>query len=343
MHQNVSLPQKVRVHGGAPFCIFPGVFLYPYPPAPVEYRTLGKTGFSVSVLGYGASPLGSVFRTIDREEGIRTVHLALDHGINFIDAAPYYGLTEAEQVLGQALRSVSRDRYYLATKVGRYGDAAFDFSAARVTASVDESLRRLGVDHVDLIQCHDIEFGSLDRIVEETLPALERLREEGKVRAVGITGLPLQVFRNVLDRTEVDTVLSYCHYTLNDTALTDLLPYLHCKGVGIINASPLSMGLLTLRGAPGWHPAPPEIQAACARAARFCRAHGTDLARLALQFATRHPGIHTTLVGTARPEHLLNNLRWLQEPLDAELLREVEAILAPIHNVTWPSGRAENN
>src|SRR5437763_17112478 len=106
----------------------------------MEYRPLGNTGLQVSALGYGASPLGSVFRPIDEAEGIRTVHLALDLGINFIDVSPYYGLTKAETVLGKALATVPRDRFTLATKVGRYGENDFDFSAARVMASVDESL-----------------------------------------------------------------------------------------------------------------------------------------------------------------------------------------------------------
>src|SRR5438046_165879 len=105
------------------------------------YRALGKTGLQVSALSYGASPLGSVFRPIDEAEGIRTVHTALDLGINFIDVSPYYGLTHAETVLGRALATVARDRYILATKVGRYGENEFDFPAARVTRSVHESLR----------------------------------------------------------------------------------------------------------------------------------------------------------------------------------------------------------
>src|SRR3954454_6599687 len=104
------------------------------------YRPLGRTGLEVSILSYGASPLGSVFRDVDEAEGIRTVHTALDLGINFIDVSPYYGLTRAETLLGKALRGIPRERYYLATKVGRYGEDSFDFSAGRVTRSVDESL-----------------------------------------------------------------------------------------------------------------------------------------------------------------------------------------------------------
>src|SRR5438270_11969693 len=120
------------------------------------YRTLGRTGFSVSVLGFGGSPLGSVFRPVEPNEAVRTVRSAIDEGVNFFDTSPFYGLTTAETMLGRALDGVRRDRFYLATKVGRYNEREFDFSVERVTRSVDESLKRLKVEYVDLIQCHDI-------------------------------------------------------------------------------------------------------------------------------------------------------------------------------------------
>jgi L-galactose dehydrogenase len=309
----------------------------------VEYRTLGKTGLKVSMLSYGASSLGSVFRSVNEAEGIRAVHSAIDLGINFIDVSPYYGLTKAETALGKALKGIPRDKYYLATKLGRYGEDRFDFSPRRITSSVDESLVRLGVDYVDLIQCHDIEFVSLDQIVHEAIPALRKLKEGEKVRFVGITGLPLKIFRYVLDRTEVDTILSYCHYSLNDTALLDLVPYLKERGVGIINASPLSMGLLSNRGAPDWHPASGVVKETCAKAAAFCREQGVDIAQLAIQFSVSNPDLPTTLVGTANPNNVEKNVRWIEMPLDQALLGEVLKILEPIHNETWPQGRPENN
>ncbi len=306
------------------------------------YRPLGMTGLNVSILSYGASPLGGVFRDIDEAQGLRTVHTAIDLGINFIDVSPYYGLTKAETVLGKALKSIPRGAYYLATKVGRYGENSFDFSAERVTASVDESLQRLGVETIDLIQCHDIEFGSLDQVVEETLPALRRLQAQGKVRFIGITGYPLKIFREVLNRTHVDTILTYCRYSLNDTALEELIPSLQAKQVGIINASPLSMGLLTNRGTPDWHPAPEKLKAACAQAATYCREHGADISQLAIQFAVSDPAIATTLVGTANPDNLHKNVAWIDSPLDPDLLAQVQEILRPVQNMTWTSGRVEN-
>jgi aryl-alcohol dehydrogenase-like predicted oxidoreductase len=311
----------------------------------MQYRKLGNSGMEVSAISYGASPLGSVFRQINESDGIRTVHTAVDLGINFIDVSPYYGLTKAETVLGQALREIPRDRYYLATKVGRYGSemAEFDFSAERVTASVDESLSRLDVDYVDIIQCHDIEFGDLDQVLNETIPALRKLQEAGKVRFVGITGLPLKPFRYILDRTAVDTILSYCRYSLNDTALLNLVPLCEEKGTGIINASPLSMGLLTNRGTPDWHPATNDIKSACTSAAQYCDEYGVDIAQLAVQFSVANPAFATTLVGTANPDNIIKNVSWAEMPIDEELLVDVQTILAPIQNKTWPSGRSENN
>jgi L-galactose dehydrogenase len=309
----------------------------------MQYRTLAKTGLEVSALSLGASPFGGVFGAVDEKQCKNCLDCALELGINFIDCSPYYGLTKAETMLGKTLRGVPREQYFLATKVGRYGENEFDFSAARVTQSVDESLTRLGVEYVDIIQCHDIEFGDLDQIVHETIPALRRVVGQGKARFVGITGLPLKIFETVLAQTDVDTILSYCRYSLNDTSLEKLVPFLQKKNVGIISASPLSMGLLTERGAPDWHPAPPRVKEICARAAAHCKAKGSDIAKLAVQYSVANPDIATTLVGTSKAEHIEKNARWIEEPLDEELLREVLEILAPIKNQTWKSGRAENN
>lgn len=294
-------------------------------------------------MSLGGSPLGGVFGPVDEAEGIRAVHTALDLGINYIDTSPFYGLTRAETVLGKALREVPRDRFLIATKIGRYGQEEFDFSAARTAASVDESLARLGVDVIDVIQCHDMEFGSLDQIVEETLPALRRLREQGKVRFIGLSGLPLKIFRDVLDRAEADTIISYCHYGLNDASLERLFPYLAERNMGVIHAAPFAMGLLTDHGPPPWHPAPDDVKAACAEAATYCRRKNANIAKLALQFALANPHIHTVVAGSANSEEISTNVQWAREPPNQDLLAEVLAILAPVHNKTWTTGRPENN
>ena len=311
----------------------------------MDYRVLGKTGLRVSALSLGVSPFGGVFGAVDDGQCRECLHTAFDEGINFIDTSPYYGQLKSEQMLGRCLQGIPRDRYYLATKVGRYAGEAkeFDFSAARVRRSVDESLARLKVGHVDIIQCHDIEFVSLDQIISETLPALREIVRAGKARFVGITGLPMKSFRDLLAKTEVDTILSYCHHALNDTALIDLLPLLEEKNVGIISASPFSMGLLTREGPPAWHPAPENLREACRRAIRFCDERGVDIARVAQQFSAENKRIHTTLAGTAKAGHIRKSIEWLNEPLPPEFMAEVRALFRPVHNLTWPSGLAENN
>ncbi|WP_033338241.1 aldo/keto reductase [Catenuloplanes japonicus] len=307
----------------------------------MKRRPLGTTGLQVSELSFGAAPLGNVYGTVDAATGEAAVRAALDLGINLFDAAPFYGLTAAESALGRALRGVDRDDYLLTTKVGRYGERDFDFSADRVTRSVDESLARLGTDRIDVIQCHDVEFGDLRRIADETVPALHALRDAGKVRFVGVTGYTLPALAWLVDRGGIDTVMTYCEYTLQDRRLAlfkDRFP-------ASLNASPLGMGALSGRGAPSWHPAPPDVLRACDEAAAYCRSRGADLAKLALQFAVAtadQAGAATTVVGSADPANVARNVSWIADPIDPELLAGVESILAGVRDVGWTSGLPEN-
>ncbi|MEK4235541.1 aldo/keto reductase [Paenibacillus sp. FSL H7-0714] len=309
----------------------------------MKYRKLGKTGLDVSVLSFGASSLGSVFHQTVDSEAIKTVHAAIDSGINYIDVSPYYGLTKAESVLGKAIQDISRDKFLLSTKVGRYGENVFDFTAKRIVASLEESLVRLNTDYIDLLFLHDIEFVPAEIIFEEAVPALQQLKAEGKIRYTGICGLPLELFEFILPKVDVDAIISYCHYSLNDTSLLSLLPLLKSLGTGLVNASPLSMGLLSTRGTPDWHPASQELKATCKLAAHFCESQGADIAKLAVQFSIANEMIPTTLVSTANPANIVNNANWTDEPIDEELLKKVQEILAPIRNETWVSGRAEYN
>jgi L-galactose dehydrogenase len=309
----------------------------------MQRRPLGSTGLNVSPLSFGASPLGGAFGRIDEAECIRAVHTALDLGINLIDTSPYYGSTRSETVLGRALKSVQRDQYLLSTKVGRIESDRFDFSAAWVTQSVEESLQRLGVEYVDLLFCHDIEFVNIQPVLNSAIPALRRLQEQGKVRFIGVSGYPLAIYRKALEQTALDIVLSYAHYNLTNTTLASLLPLLQAKGVALVNASPMAMALLTGGDLPPWHPAPATLREACRRAYACCADRGKSLPALALQFAVTRPDIPTTLVGMSSRKMVEENVTWASEPLDRELLAEVQAILAPVKDICWPSGLPENN
>ncbi|MFD1874815.1 aldo/keto reductase [Hymenobacter bucti] len=307
----------------------------------MHYRQVGRTDMHVSPLSLGASALGGVFEDIDPAQGIRTVHEAVAQGVNFIDVAPYYGFTKAEAVLGQALRTLPRPQYLLSTKVGRYGHngvKTWDYSAARVAQSVDESLTRLHTDYLDLLSVHDVEFADLEQVIHETIPALHALKAAGKVRYIGITGLPLAKLHYILDRVPagtLDTVLSFCHYCLNDDALAEHVAYFEERGVGVINAAPLAMGLLSAQGPPAWHPASAALKKHARRAAAHCASQGYPIEQLAIQFAVSHLGLATTLVSAACPRLMRQNIEWAATPPDPDLLREVRALLHPVLGETW--------
>ena len=307
------------------------------------YRQLGKTDLRVSEIGFGASPLGGVYHDFDPAEGERAVHAAIDQGINFFDVSPYYGSTLAEERLGRALDG-RRNRILLATKCGRNGLAQFDFSAAAVEASVHASLARLRTSYVDLLQVHDVEFGSFEEIVQETLPCLRRLRQQGLARYLGITGYSLGMLGRIVRATPVDTVLSYCHYNLMITDMDEVLtPELRAAGVGLINASPLHMGLLTEQGPPHWHPGPPPLRGLARRAVDLAAARGMSLSQLALRFSLDHSYVSTTLVGMATRQEVSRNLQALRQQGDPWLVAEIQQSLGSWFNFVWPSGLEENS
>ena len=312
----------------------------------MRYLELGKTGMRISHLSFGASSLGSVFRETKEKESIEAVEAAIEGGINFIDVSPYYGHYKAETVLGKALRNIPRDMYLLSTKVGRYGENGvntWDYSARRVTDSVYESMERLGIVFIDLINVHDIEFqanlpGGLQKVVDETLPALVELKEKGVVGHVGITDLQLENLKWVVEHCQagmVESILNFCHYTLNDDALLDYLDFFEQRGIGIINASPLAMGLLSQRGVPSWHPAPQPLVEACHRAAEYCSQKGYPIEKLAVQFSVSNERIVSTLFSSANPANVRQNILWANEELDWDLVREVKEIIGNQQRVTW--------
>ena len=307
----------------------------------MKYQELGKTGMKLPVLSFGASSLGGVFHSIKESDGIKAALTAVENGMNFIDVSPYYGHYKAETVLGKALKELPRDSFLLSTKVGRYGEDGvntWDYSGKKAKESVYESMERLNIDHIDLINVHDIEFADLNQVVNETLPALVELRKEGIVGHVGITDLQLENLKWVIDHCEegvVESVLNFCHFSLNDDKLVDFLDYFESKGVGVINASPLSMGLLSTRGVPAWHPAPASLVEACNKAVEYCKGQGYPIEKLAIQYSVSNPRIATTLFSSANPVNVLDNIRYAEEPIDWELVAKVKEIIGDQQRVSW--------
>ena len=308
----------------------------------MKYRKLGKTSLDVSVLGFGSSPLGNVYGDVTPLEAKRAVDAALGCGVNFFDSSPYYGITVAEERLGVALAG-RRHEAVLATKCGRYGLDHFDFSRESIRRSVEASLQRLRTDYVDLLQAHDVEFADERQIVEETIPALRELQGEGKCRFIGITAYPVRLLRRIAERAPVDAVLSYCRYTLLNTDMASVLAPLESSGVGLINASPLMMGLLTESGPPGWHKAPVELKEAGQRAASAARAHGVDISTVALQFSLHQDFAASTLIGMSTADEVLRNVEASQREVDPGLLLEVQRAAGNGFVSTWPTGLPEND
>jgi L-galactose dehydrogenase len=309
----------------------------------MRYKTLGKTGLSVSVIGFGAAPLGNEFGAIDETEAERAVAFAIDNGINFFDTSPYYGRTLSETRLGRALAG-RREDVVLASKCGRYDADKFDFSAARVSSSVEESLKRLRTDRLDILTAHDIEFADREQIVHETIPAMRKLQAEGKVRYVGISALPLKLLADVAQRGKVDTIITYCHFNLMMRDLDKwLTPTAVAQELGLINAAALHLRILTREGPTGKHPAPPEVKAAGVKVVERLIAAGLDPAAAAVQYSLTHEYSASMLVGMSTVKEVHDNLRALEIRITPEVMADIDAIVAPVKDKLWRSGRPEND
>jgi len=310
----------------------------------MDYRLLGKTGMRVSRLSFGASSLGGVFHSVDESQAISAVHTALECGINYFDVAPAYGGTRSETVLGKAFRGVKRDRYFLSTKVGKYtkpgayGEDTLDYSRARIRKSIEESAERLGTEYFDLIHIHDIEYKDrkyTEWALTEGYDSVLELKREGRIGGVSFGIYPMDLWSRIFNFFEIDAALVHNHYCLNDTRILELMPLAEIKGIGIINGSPFASALLTERGPAAWHPANAQDRATFKAAAEYCRRQGSSIERLALQFASQNSLVATTLFSSANPDSVRRNVEWYQEPVDRQLVAEVQNILSPIRDKQW--------
>jgi L-galactose dehydrogenase len=308
----------------------------------MKTTALGNTGLDVAPIALGTGSIGEMFGPATVDEAVAVVHRALDLGVNVIDTSVYYG--SAEERLGVALPG-RRDEVVLATKAGRFGYDDFDFSPKRLRASLEHSLRRMRIDHVDIFHLHDIEFVPLGPLFEDGLAALQEFKDEGKTRFVGMTGYPLKTMEQVIAQKGIDVVLTYAHGTLLDNSLAErIVPLAERHGVGVMNAAAVSLGLLTPGGTnmQNEHPATPEIRDSAERMRKLAAERGVDLAFLANQYAAWRSGAATTVVGTAKIKNLEAAVRAAETPLDVELEQAFVA-LRPSTNLHWVSGLPENN
>ncbi len=311
----------------------------------MKYRKLSRLDWEVSILSYGASALGGVFGDIREETAIKAVHAALEGGINYLDVSPAYGATQAEAILGLALSGIPRGQYLLSTKVGKALEAdsvfTFDYSDGFIRQSLEQSMQRLHVDYLDIVLLHDIEYRQgihIEQALGEGLDTLRELQEEGICRYVGVATYPMDLWHRILDHVDVDVVLVHNHYCLNDTLLLELLPKIEAKNIALISASPFAMGLLTQTGPADWFPIREEQKAVLRNAINLCREQHVPIEKIALQFSLAHPGIPTTLMASASPDRIRQNLQWVDEPFDEAMAMAVQKALRPIYNYNWNFG-----
>lgn len=296
----------------------------------IKYRHLGASSLLVSPLSIGSGQISwgvkftpaldaASFETpvSGHEEKVKVIQEAVKHGINYIDTAPFYGAGKAEIIVGEAIKSLPRESYYIATKVGRNENCEFNYTREEVNRLVNNSLRKLHVDYIDVVQVHDVEFIDVKVVVDETLPALDELRRQGKIRHIGITGYPLEPLKQVIDAStvKIDQVLSYCRHTLFDNSLLKYIDHFRSHKLGVINAAVHGMNLLTGGELPDWHPAGQQVKVACTEASSFCRENQVDLAALTLGHALNSPHADTTLIGMNTLQILKSNLRVLLQGL----------------------------
>ncbi len=236
--------------------------------------------------------------------------LAIDSGVNYFDVAPYYGLGVAEETLGAALPQ-DTSNIVISTKVGRYGRDHFDFSSKKIHQSIQLSLKRLKRDYLDIVFCHDIEFVAMDDVLEAVAVLID-LKSKGLIRAIGISGFPLDYLYHVSCQADIDGILTYCHYTLLNQDLDRYIQRFCDLKLGIINASPFAMGLLTQNQCPAWHPETAKNKAAIADI--ICH-HMNDISieQLAFQFAYSCDGVSSTLTGVMNHVQLRDCLNWAQQ------------------------------
>jgi aryl-alcohol dehydrogenase-like predicted oxidoreductase len=309
----------------------------------VQYALLGNTDLRVSRVSLGTAPFGDLFGATTDEQITATTHRALDAGINFFDSSPYYGGGLAEERLGRALRG-HREEVLVGTKAGRYGKDEFDFSPQRIRESLETSLRLLQTDYVDIFQLHDIEFVDLGPLLTDSYAELVKLRDEGKCRYIGMTGYPMKTLRRAAEETNIDTMLSYCHFTLLNTQLADeLRPICEANGVGLFNAAAVHLGLLTNAGLRIDAPAGEDIKEVANNVVKLCREQGVDPAFLANQFAIQRSQTVSTVIGTTKVRHLDAAIDAAEITIDDDLLTAVLVETAPVRNSSWLSGLRENN
>ena len=326
------------------------------PPVPTLPRRRLAAGLDVSLVGFGGAPLGDLFGRLDERAAQDTVAAALDAGVNLIDTSPLYGHGLSEHRIGAALRASGRTDIVLSTKVGRWMDptaapgdrsgyagglphgAVVDYSYDGAMRSFEQSLLRLGTDHVDVLLIHDVDVwthgADMERRFSEAMSgayrALDRLRSSGAVKAIGVGVNEAEMCARFAGAGDFDVMMLAGRYTLLEQgALDSFLPVALEKGIGIMLAGVFNSGILAGGAGSGAHynyrPAPPAILARAEAIEAVCRSHGVPLRQAAMAFAAAHPAVRTLVLGAVRPDEIVANVAAAVATVPAALWGDLKA------------------
>lgn len=326
-----------------------------------QRRRLGRSAVSVSKLGFGGNALSNLYAAVDETQALEAVAASYAGGVRYFDTAPLYGYGLGELRLGRALRRYPRDSYALSTKVGRllrpHGNVpppkltpreggifvdeppftpVFDYSAAGIRRSIDDSLQRLGTNRLDLALVHDIDRWThgaayeerLAEVVREALPALQRAKDDGLIAAIGVGVNEIAACRRLVDVDGIDCFMLAGRYTLLERDGCDEL-FTRCgeRDIAVLAAAPFNSGILATGVTPdaryNYVPASPEIRSRVAALERLCAKYGVTLAAAALQFPLRHPVVAAVVAGCRSRSESDRSLALLAEPIPAGFWTEL--------------------
>ncbi|MEE2657768.1 MAG: aldo/keto reductase [Candidatus Latescibacterota bacterium] len=316
----------------------------------MKRTTLGSTGLEVTQLGLGCAALGGLYGDIPDEQAHDVVRRALDHGLNLFDTAPLYGSGKSEIRVGNMLREVPREEFVLCTKVGRVLDPVspddgdrgqdiydnppplkpiFDFSHDGVMRSVEESLNRLGLDHVDVLHIHDPDDHWKDAI-SGAYPAIAELRSQGVIAGVSAGMNQSEMLARFAREGDFDCFLLAGRYSLLEQgALDELFPLCEQKNIGILAGGTYNSGILAKGAQAGakynYSDAPDEIIQEARRLEKIAECHDVNLKAAASQFPLAHPVVTAIIPGTRQPDRVTENFDLLKVEIPGEFWADLRA------------------
>ena len=323
----------------------------------LQLQSLGRSGLPVSALGFGGAPLGDLYALLDEAQAVETVVAALNSGVTLLDTSPLYGHGLSEHRIGAALRRAPERKVILSTKVGRVmsplepqtsrsgylgglpHSARFDYSYDGAMRSLEQSALRLGVDHLDIVLIHDVDFWTHGREAIEArfseamngaYRALVKLREAGAIKAIGVGINEADLCERFARAGDFDTMLLAGRYSLlEQPALASFLPLALEKGIGVMLGGVFNSGILATGAVAGakynYQAAPPEILAKVARIEAVCARHGTPIFRAALHFALGHPAVASIVLGAVTPGEVAAQIAAMASPPPPALWADLKA------------------